>query len=371
MRKPFNLYLQMQTSSTAIFYDHAHPFELKDLPIPDLKPGEILVRNEYTTLCRSDIYTYTGRRIEKNPTILGHEIVGRIAAFGPEAIENDLSGANMEIGDRVSWAIFSSNPGAEISKRGIPQKADDLYKYGHEKLTETNTLHGGLSQYIILKPNTPIMKIDEKVPLKVAAIINCAVATIAGGMRVAGDVRGKNVLVSGAGMLGMIACAMSKSQGAANVVALDIHAGRLETALQFGANLGLPAEGDLPALMQSHFGKLKPIDVVIEVSGEATAMENTLELMAIGGTAVWLGATFPQRKIGVDAEKMVRNLYQIKGLHNYNGADFIMAVRFIEQHYQDFPFADMIHDHFCLDQVNEAFEYALSANPFRVGVRIE
>ena len=55
----------MQTSSTAVFYDHAHPFELKDLPVPELKSGEILVRNEYTTLCRSDIYTYTGRRIEK------------------------------------------------------------------------------------------------------------------------------------------------------------------------------------------------------------------------------------------------------------------------------------------------------------------
>ena len=164
---------------------------------------------------------------------------------------------------------------------------------------------------------------------------------------------------------------MSISQVAASVVALDIHAGRLETDLQFGATYGLPADGDLPALMQTHYGHAKPIDVIIEVSGEATAMENTLELMAIGGTAVWLGATFPQRKIGVDAEKIVRNLYQIKGLHNYNGDDFITAVRFVEQHYQDFPFEEMIHDGYCLDQVNEAFEYAVSANPFRVGVRIE
>lgn len=361
---------EMKTSTTAVFYDPTKPFELKDLPIPNLQTGELLVRVEYTTLCRSDLYTYSGQRKEKSPTILGHEIVGRIAAFGPETIEKDLNGAAIAVGDRISWAIYASNPHAELSKRGIPQKADGLYKYGHEQLNEHNTLHGGLSEYIILKPHTPLLKISENIPLKIAAIINCAVATVAGGIRVAGPLQGKNVLVTGAGMLGMIACAMSRSQGAAAVVALDSNPERLAVAPSFGATHTIPADSDLNAALYSLLGNAKPIDVILELSGAASAMENTLEHMAIGGTAVWLGATFPQRKMEIDAEKMVRNLYSIKGLHNYNELDFIAAVQFIEQHHSDFPFETMIHDQFNLHQVNEAFAYAMEANPFRVGVRV-
>ncbi|MEI6408184.1 MAG: zinc-binding dehydrogenase [Bacteroidota bacterium] len=361
----------MKSSETAVFHSHETPFELKQLPIPALKPGEILVRNEYTTLCRSDLYTYCGIRFEPSPTILGHEIVGRIAEFGPEADTEDLRGKTLSIGDRISWAIFAADPNSDMAQRGIPQKGPDLFKYGHERLTEDSVLHGGLSQYTILKPHTPLIAIDEAVPLKVAAIVNCAVATIAGSMRLAGDVAGKNVLVCGAGMLGIIACAMSKTQGAAHVAALDLKQTRLETATKFGADICLLAESDYRQEAAAILGKAKPFDVIIEVCGVPEIIEQSLELLGIGGVAVWAGATFPQRNVQVNAEKIVRSLLTIKGLHNYNRADFATAVQFMETQHRNFPFADIIHEQFGLEQVNEAFAYAVEANPFRVGVRID
>ena len=72
----------MSTAKITIFEKAGVPLTLKEVEIPALKTGEVLVRTECTTLCRSDLATYVGRRIEKTPTILGHEIVGRIAAFG-------------------------------------------------------------------------------------------------------------------------------------------------------------------------------------------------------------------------------------------------------------------------------------------------
>ena len=359
----------MSKSKIAIFSNSDTPIDLQDVPIPALQPGEILVKNECTTLCRSDLYTFCGKRKEKTPTILGHEIVGRIAAMASDSVQQDLRGNTLEIGTRITWGIYASDPESTLAKAGIPQKGPDLFKYGHEQITETSNLHGGLSQYTILRPNTPIIAVSEKVPVSIAAIINCAIATVAGAMRLAGPVTDKKLLVSGSGMLGMIACAMGKTKGAAQIIAVDTKPDRLIMAQQFGANHGILAS-EAPTKVQALFDSKAPIDTVIELSGVASAMQQTLQLLSIGGTVVWVGATYPQPDLHINAEQVVRNLWTIKGLHNYNRDDLMTAVSFLEQHYQDFPFSDMIHDDFTLPEVNEAFEYALDKNPFRVGVKI-
>jgi alcohol dehydrogenase len=109
---------------------------------------------------------------------------------------------------------------------------------------------------------------------------------------------------------------------------------------------------------------------MIDFSGSPQAMEQTLDALHIGGTAVWIGATYPQPAVPVNAEKMVRKIWTIKGLHNYNETDFIHAVEFMENNYLQFPFEKLIHDGFSLDDADEAFKYAIDKNPFRVGVHI-
>ena len=362
----------MRTCKIVSFESPEKPLQLIDTIIPDLKEKEILVKNEYATLCRSDIYTYTGMRKEKNPTILGHEIIGRIDTLGPNAPLLDLRGNSLQVGDRITWAIFASDPASEFSKRGMPQKAADLFKYGHEQIKEDSTLHGGLSEFTILRKNTPIIKIDEAVPLTVAAIINCAVATVAGAIRVAGDLTGKKIMICGTGMLGIIACAMAKSKGAASVIAIDTNEERLKIAFEFGADENLAINMGQNNLQQLYFEKTGNnllIDTLIDLSGSPDAMENGIDTLGIGGTAVFIGATFPQRKIQIDAEKMVRKILTIKGLHNYNEQDFLAAVEFIEKNHLSFPFEKLIFDGFKLVTANEAFKHAIDQNNFRVGIQ--
>jgi putative phosphonate catabolism associated alcohol dehydrogenase len=359
-------------SWTAVFRSPQEVLSLVDCEIPELKEKEILIRNEYTTLCRSDLNTFSGKRSEKCPTILGHEIVGRIAAFGEGALRQDSRGCHLSIGERITWSIFASDPASEMSRIGIPQKAEGLFKYGHEKLTENSTLHGGLSQYCILRPNTAVIRIDETIPLKVAATINCAGATVAGALRLAGAVNGKTVAVSGVGMLGIYTCAMCRAAGAERIIAIDINEERLETARLFGADETwlIPADKSPDQELNRLSRNAGSVHIVFELSGVAKAMESTLALLSIGGTAVWIGATFPQREVHLNAESIVRRLLTLKGLHNYNQQDLTAAVEFIEKHHASFPFANLIYDGFSLEQAQEAFNYALESDVYRVGIRI-
>ena len=129
-------------SKFASFKNNDEKFSIQSEGLPLLNEGEILVKNLCTSICRSDIHTFQGKRIEKSPTILGHEIVGFIQELGPNAPKNDLKGTPLKIGDKITWAIYASSPDDLLSKAAMPQKAKDLFKYGHEQITDTSHFHG-------------------------------------------------------------------------------------------------------------------------------------------------------------------------------------------------------------------------------------
>ena len=348
-------------SKIIVFRKAGTPLQMEECDIPALKEGEVLVRNEYATLCRSDISTYLGKRIEKSPTILGHEIVGRVAAIAPGV--TDADGNPLHVGQRVTWAIYASDPSTELSRRGIPQKSPDLFKYGHEQLTERNTLHGGLAEYTLLRRHTPVLPLAETVPPAAAAIINCAVSTVAGSLRLAGKIAGRKVVVRGAGMLGIVACALCREKGAAEIIAVDIDRERLDVARRFGAT-EVHDLGD-----SSH--QLPAVDVSIDYSGAPSAMEATVGDLAVGGVAVWVGGVAPRGNVSLNPETVVRRLLSIKGLHNYNADDFREAVAFITANHSRYPFASLVQKEFDLVHADDAFRYAVDRNPYRVGIRFD
>lgn len=348
------------------------PMEIRLASIPDLGTGEVLIKNLYTTICGSDLHTYSGKRKEACPTILGHEIVGEVIKVGPDHSGLDHLGHSLTIGSVITWSIFASNPQSYYSLHGIPQKGDGLFKYGHALLTEQDLFHGGLSEYCILKPGTCILKLPDELPLPVAATINCAIATVAGAMRMAGDLKNKNVMIFGMGMLGLTCAAMCKEAGADWVVAADVAENRLEDSILFGADESLllnPGDSSTTLDLQKKFSR-NGMDIVFDMSGSPEAMETGLDILAIGGTAVWIGAVFNNRKLHIDAEKIIRRVLTIRGLHNYNYDDFVYALEFISRTWKKYPFENSIEKEFSLDYANEAFEYALKHKPLRVGIRI-
>lgn len=356
----------------ALFNGPGQAFELKEFKVRPLQPGELLVKNVYTTICGSDLHTFCGLRNEPSPTVLGHEIVGEVIALHPAHAGFDLRGKQIQRGDRITWTVFSSNPQSTNSLRGIPQKGDDLFKYGHVLVEEPEVFHGGLGTYCIIKANTGIIKLPESIPLSIAATLNCSVSTVAGALRMAGDIKDKHVLITGMGHLGITCAAMCREAGAEWIGAADIAARRLDEALGFGADEVFNMNGDnsklLSVLQERTNGK--GIDVVFDMSGSPAAMEFGINSLGIGGCAVLIGAVFNTRPLHIDPERVIRHLLTIKGLHNYNFDDFKYAFDFMERNWEKYPFSTVVEKEFSLEKVEEAFEYAIVQKPLRVGIKL-
>ncbi|WP_411971298.1 zinc-binding dehydrogenase [Sphingobacterium sp. Lzh-3] len=358
----------MKKSATYYVFSGANtPLSEFTSPIPTLKDGEILVNILYTTLCGSDLHTFCGLRNEPCPTILGHEIVGIIAQISPTHSGQDALGKQLHVGDLITWTVFSSDPNTTDYQPEIPQKNGNLYKYGHRQITEQDNFHGGLATHIILRPNTCIRILPKDISLAVAATINCAVATSAGALRLAGTIAGKNVHVAGIGLLGLVTIAMCKELGAKNIIASDVNPARLEMAKHFGASHTIDLrERENCALLEA-----TTIDRFIDMSGSPDAMELGIETLGLHGRAMLVGAVFHQRPTKIDAEQVIRKMLTIKGLHNYNYTDFSFAVDFIINNWQKYPFESLIEREFPLDEVNAAIDYALTHKPIRAGLYMD
>jgi len=357
---------QFPPGRAALFEGAGKPFRMVDGIVPAIVEGEILVRNCYTTLCGSDIHTFCGHRHEPGEVVLGHEIVGDILWLPPEREITDFRGEPVKIGDRITWSIFAVPPGVKAPRPDMPQKSEHLFKYGHAPATKEDLFNGGLADYCVLRPNTAFLKISPEIPLKVAATISCAHATVTGALRIAGDIKGKNVLIFGAGLLGISCAAMCREAGAKWIGLIDNDEVRLAWGDKFGTDelFTFPKDSgcaDFP---------WRNADIVFDMTGHPEAMKAGIESLALGGCAVWIGAVFPAAPVPVDAQRIVRHVLEIKGLHNYNYDDFVNAAVFIENNYRKYPFEDLVEKEFMLDEVEKAFIYASERKPVRVGILI-
>ena len=194
-------------SLAAVFYASDKPLVLERYELPALGPGEVLVRITCSTLCGSDVHTFTGRRGTPVPTILGHEIMGVVEAVDSDQGVCDYSGRPLEVGDRITWSIAASCGDCFYCDHEVPQKCDHLFKYGHEAIVPAHPLSGGLADYCHLAAGTAILRVPESLPDTVACPANCATATVAAALRLGGVCQGQSVLIQGAGMLGLTAAA--------------------------------------------------------------------------------------------------------------------------------------------------------------------
>lgn len=359
----------MSSSLAAVFEGTPGKIELRSIPTPQPSRDEILVRVLGCTLCGSDIHSYEGRRNVATPTVLGHEIVGRIETCGPEATLCDFAGRSLKIGDRITWSIVANCGKCFYCQHHLPQKCTQSTKYGHEAFRSGYELLGGLAEHCLLVSGTAMAKLPDDLPLEVACPISCATATIAAAIEAAGDVRGKAICILGAGLLGLTACAMSRAAGAAEVICVEVHANRRARAVDFGATYAIAPEELADAVRQ--LTDARGIDVAFELSGAPAAFESAWSMVRTGGTIVAVGSVFPSPPVPLLLEQLVRRQLTLRGIHNYAPRNLLAAVDFMAECHHQYPFADIVAEWHPLTKIETALNRARDPSNIRVGVQMQ
>ena len=359
-----------ERTGKAVLYDPVQRnFIMRSYAFPVPQPGEVLVRLTCCTICGSDLHTYTGKRCETTDLcVLGHEMVGVIETLGDLEMR-DYHGNLLKKGDRVTWSMVVSCGACFYCTHGLSQKCASKFKYGHDDWDGVPT--GGLAEHCLLKEGTPIFKVPDSLVDIVVAPANCAVATVAAAARLVQEthpIAGSRILITGSGMLGLVAtCFLTELNG--EVVVAEPNAKRRKQAKSFGATLCVDPNdpGELARSFQS-FTEGEGFDICLDFSGHNSGVEQCLDSVRVGGCVMLVGSVFPTDSIELNPEVLVRKMLTIRGLHNYRPDDLATAIDFLTRTSSIYPFAELIGRLFRLDESEQAFDFALQESPIRVGI---
>ncbi len=288
---------------------------IEEVPVPEIGPGELLVRIEASGICGSDVMEWY--RLDRAPLVLGHEIGGQIVAVG-EGIERYREG------DRVTAAHH------------VPCNICHYCLNGHhtvcDTLRRTNFDPGGLAEYVRLPAinvDRGVFLLPDEVSYEEATFIE-PLACVLRGQRLAHVPPGNSVLVIGSGIAGLLHVQLARTLGAGRVIATDISDYRLEAARQFGAEATVRAGEDLPArLREVNQGRLA--DLVIVSTGATSAINQALNSVERGGTILFFAPTDPGLTIPISINELFwRNEITLTTSYAASPADYQAALELIQ-----------------------------------------
>jgi threonine 3-dehydrogenase len=250
--------------------------ELRRVPVPKPGPGEVLIKVHKTAICGTDvhIYDWTPWSAEhvKPPMVIGHEYVGEIAALGAGV-------TGLTVGMRVSGEGHITCGHCRNCHTGNIQWCKNTKSVGVDR-------DGAFAEYVCI-PEKNVIIIDPQLDEDVVAFFDAfGNATHTALMF---NLVGEDVLITGAGPIGVIACGICKYAGARRVVITDMNEYRLDLARKMGADAAVNvAKEDLQEVMKQQ-GLVEGFDVGLEMSGSGAAFKQLLSVMRNGGKVSLLG----------------------------------------------------------------------------------
>lgn len=358
----------MSTHAVAQVFDGpGRPLRMQEFPLPHtLAPGEVLIALRLATICGSDLHTIEGRRSEPTPAILGHEGIGEVVRCGPGR-------DRLRESDRVTWSIADSCGACTFcTDYGLPEKCHRLFKYGHATTADGHGLNGTYASHLILRRGTRIVPVSDVLTDSLAAPANCALATVTNVLSHV-PATAAAVLVQGAGLLGIYACALLRDRGVEHVFCADPVPQRRELARRFGAE-PMACDAGSAAERRERIRGAAPhgVDAVLELSGDRTALREGVEHLRVGGVYVLAGMVHPDSDLGgITGEQIIRKCLTLRGVHNYSPHHLEEGIAFLERTVDRFPYADLVSPPVPLSRFEQALELSAQRRWLRVAVTPE
>ena len=273
---------------------------LEEVPRPEIGVNDVLIRVQRTGICGTDVHIWKwddwARKTIPVPMVVGHEFVGEVVASGSNV-------ADFHPGEIVSGEGHVVCGLCRNCLAGRRHLCKDTHGVGVNR-------PGAFAEYISL-PMTNVWHHDPSIDLDVAAIFDPfgnAVHTA-----LSFPVLGEDVLVTGAGPIGIMAAAVARHAGARYVVITDVNPYRLELARKMGATLALDVRHTSLAEAQKQLGMKEGFDVGLEMSGNPSAFRDMLAHLCHGAKIAMLG--IPEREMAIDWNLVVFNMLTIKGIY--------------------------------------------------------
>jgi threonine 3-dehydrogenase len=274
--------------------------ELQDIAKPAPGPNDVLIRVKRSAICGTDMHIYNwdawAQKTIPVPMAVGHEYCGEVVEVGSEV-------SGFEIGDRVSGEGHITCGYCRNCRAGRRHLCRNTIGVGVNR-------PGAFAEYVVI-PAFNAFKLPAAIDDEIAAILDPlgnAVHTA-----LAFDVVGEDVLITGAGPIGIMAAAIVRFIGARNVVITDVNDYRLDLARKMGATLALNVTRDKLEDAMRQLGMQEGFDVGLEMSGNAAALRDMLRTMHHGGGIAMLG--IPPTEVAIDWNEVILKGLTIKGIY--------------------------------------------------------
>jgi threonine 3-dehydrogenase len=274
---------------------------MEDVPVPEIGRDDVLIRVLRTGVCGTDLHIYEwdgwAQANVPAPLIIGHEFVGEIVAIGDDDV-HDLG-----IGDIVS------GEGHLVCGRCRNCMAGRRVQCARTKGVGVN-YPGAFAEFIAL-PATNVWRHPADINLDVAAIFDPFGNAVHTALTF--PVLGEDVLITGAGPIGLMAAIVARHAGARHIAITDVSPYRLDLAERTGVSLALDVSASTVADAMRKLDMREGFDVGFEMSGKPAALREMLASMTHGGKVALLG--LPTEEFGIDWAHLVTNMITIKGIY--------------------------------------------------------
>lgn len=322
---------------------------MKDIPEPKIGPNDVLVKIIKTAICGTDVHIYNwdkwSQQTIKIPMTIGHEFAGKIVQLG-SAVKGYSEG------DIVSGEGHITCGYCRNCRAGKRHLCRNTLGIGVNR-------EGCFAEYLSI-PAGNVFKIPEDISPDVASIFdpygNATHTTLSF------DLVGEDVLITGAGPIGIMAVAIAKHVGARFVVITDVNEYRLDLARKMGATKAINIKNTDPKKTMKELGMTEGFDVGLEMSGHPDAFRSMLSVMNNGGRVAILGI-FPG-EVAIDWSQVIFKGLFLKGIYGREMFESWYKMRSMLQSGLDI--SPVITHHFSVDEYQKGFEVMNSGNSGKV-----
>ncbi len=273
---------------------------MADVPMPPVGPNDVRIRVRCTSVCGTDLHIWNwdewAQRTIPVPLTIGHEFMGIVADVGAEV-------RGVTIGQRVSAEGHITCGHCRNCRAGRRHLCRNTVGIGVHR-------DGAFAEYIVM-PAVNVFPLPDMIPDEIASFLDPlgnAVHTA-----LAFDLVGEDVLITGAGPIGVMAASIARFVGARHIVVTDVNDYRLDLAMRMGATRAVNVTTTRLTDVEHELGMTEGFDVAFEMSGNGDALRQTLTTMNHGGRVALLG--IPSHEIAVDWSLVIFKALTIQGIY--------------------------------------------------------